>query len=929
MPVTPKPIYSFVAGEVAPEFFARTDLSKYEIGAKRVKNFIVDYKGGLVSRPGSRFVAPLPEGNVRLFRFRASGNDYMMVFSDLRVRFVRNGGYLLNPSGAATISGIVKGQPTVIQSAAHGLASGQWVYITNISGPSALNNQYYRVANPTANDFELIYPWGEEVDTSLMPDWAAGGTVTPVVTLTTPYATAHLDQMRFEQRFDRVVITSLEHPPRELVYVSDTSWSLSEVNFVYGRQAPVAPTLTPSGAGTAGVAFCVSAVFPNGEESVASPYTMTALSVDYSAVAGSMRVNWPKVPGAIEYNVYRSLILPTGADISAAQETGFVGRTKGTQFIDNNIIPDFTKTPLVHLHPFPSLGISYIEVTAGGAGYTNASVVTVTDPDGVGFSGYPVVNAAGAITGIVIINGGSGYTAPSISVSVGAGATFSITRTPETGNYPRVFRIFQQRGVYAGSLNAPMTLWASKPGRINNFDVSAVVNAGDGYSFSLDSGEVRPIYHLVSLRSGLLVFHASGIVQLRAEEGKAVNATNALAEPQAYKGASLTEPLTVDLDVLFAQEQSSSVNAMMYTEYTNAFQLQDVSVLSNHLMGTNRRITRMELVPEPYKTVYCLREDGALLTLTYVREQEVFGWAQHATRGWYRGICAVLENQVNSLYIAVGRYINGTWRNYLEVVEQRQRGLVEDHWGVDCGIEYAGTSPAAELSPAAASGSAVACRADAAVFSAGDVGKIIYLGGGKGEITSFIAGNEIVVNFSRPIEEGLFEGSTVPVPFRSGEWTIYSPTASVGGLRHLEGETVSVLADGSAFTDLVVVDGAITLPSAFTKIRVGLGYSCELETLPLANVQTSIEGRRKDIKSAALRVRQTRGLEVGPDFSSLYEEPSREPASWGIPSEPEDGIIIAQVNGGWTEDATLCVRQAWPLPAHVLGVVIDVQGGDE
>ena len=50
-----KPYYAFVAGEVSPELFARTDLAKFDLGVAKAKNFFVDYRGGMVSRPGTEY----------------------------------------------------------------------------------------------------------------------------------------------------------------------------------------------------------------------------------------------------------------------------------------------------------------------------------------------------------------------------------------------------------------------------------------------------------------------------------------------------------------------------------------------------------------------------------------------------------------------------------------------------------------------------------------------------------------------------------------------------------------------------------------------------------------------------------------------------------------------------------------------------------
>ena len=66
-----------------------------------------------------------------------------------------------------------------------------------------------------------------------------------------------------------------------------------------------------------------------------------------------------------------------------------------------------------------------------------------------------------------------------------------------------------------------------------------------------------------------------------------------------------------------------------------------------------------------------------------------------------------------------------------------------------------------------------------------------------------------------------------------------SPTDTVQGLSHLEGETVTALIDGFE-TSMVVEDGEIQLPKAASKVIVGLPFEALIETMPLPD-----EPRRK------------------------------------------------------------------------------------
>ena len=85
-------------------------------------------------------------------------------------------------AAAKTITAITKANPGVATSTAHGYSNGEIVFLT-ISGMYQLNDKPVRVANVTANTFEL-----EGVDTTLFETFSSG--TAELVTLGTSITTA-------------------------------------------------------------------------------------------------------------------------------------------------------------------------------------------------------------------------------------------------------------------------------------------------------------------------------------------------------------------------------------------------------------------------------------------------------------------------------------------------------------------------------------------------------------------------------------------------------------------------------------------------------------------------------------------------------------------------------------------------------------------
>lgn len=92
---------SFASGEMAPTLYGRVDLARYQIGLKTCRNFLIMQHGGARNRPGTRYVdTTLGNAQARLIRFKFSvGDACVLVFTNLKMRVIRNGAYVLNSTG--------------------------------------------------------------------------------------------------------------------------------------------------------------------------------------------------------------------------------------------------------------------------------------------------------------------------------------------------------------------------------------------------------------------------------------------------------------------------------------------------------------------------------------------------------------------------------------------------------------------------------------------------------------------------------------------------------------------------------------------------------------------------------------------------------------------------------------------------------------
>ncbi len=320
------------------------------------------------------------------------------------------------------------------------------------------------------------------------------------------------------------------------------------------------------------MAYVITAVDLEGNESYASAMAFDQTGQNPATVNNTFKLRWD-YSGPVDYfNIYRTrFFYQTTSYISRSAEVGYIGRSRGTHFQDNGIIPDFSITPPKEANPFADGAIESITITNPGTSYEMTDTVTISDPDGSGFIGYLIIEIAsgttnGPIAGVLIVNRGKGYTNPTVNVSAGGtGAVLTANTTPLTGNNPSCAALFQQRQLYAATANRPLSIFGSRPGRLSNFDESQVVTDGDPYEHVIDAESYSPIRHLVSAQGGCLVFTQDGVWLLNSDNG-VVTPLNANADPKAFGGSALLPPLKVDADLLYLEGRLDTVRMLSFND---------------------------------------------------------------------------------------------------------------------------------------------------------------------------------------------------------------------------------------------------------------------------------------------------------------------------------------------------------------------------
>ncbi len=159
-----------------------------------------------------------------------------------------------------------------------------------------------------------------------------------------------------------------------------------------------------------------------------------------------------------------------------------------------------------------------------------------------------------------------------------------------------------------------------------------------------------------------------------------------------------------------------------------------------------------------------------------------------------------------------------------------------------------------------------------------------------------------------------------------------SPALTWSGLDHLEGQVVTVVADGIVLPPKIVTAGQIILDDPATTIEVGLSYTHIVEPLPPSVIEQNGAGRAVRLVEAVFRIEGTAALrlDVG---RGLRDIPLRQFGEDVILDEPPSRMNRdVRVHAlGWQNDSS---RPLWriehdmPLPFTLLSVTTELKIND-
>ena len=916
MPRTTASLNSFVSGEFSAKLDGRTDFEKYASGCKTLQNMLVHPQGAAARRVGTQFIAEVKTSSAktRLIPFEFSTTQtYILEFGNTYIRMYKDKGQITE--GDVTISAITKANPAVVTANGHGFLNGQNVIITSVVGMTEVNGKTFKVAEKTTNTFELQNVDGTDINSSAFTTYSSGGDANRIYEIVSPYLTAELFELKFAQSADVMYITHPNHEVMKLSRTGHTSWTLTEVAFTAGPYLPTnttATTITPQQAAAA-----------------------TGKTLTLSAITGvNGGVGWlaTDVGRIVKFNSGEAIITArTNATVAVATIT--------TAFTNDNAIAAFNLGAFSNTTGHPSC-VSFFEQRLVFAGtkdepqtlyfsksgdYENMTTGTNADDAMVYTIASNQVNKIRYLKSVRTLL--IGTTGGEFSVSAD-GTDAAVTPTNVTIKRQSSFGAANVDAQPAG--NAVLFLQRAKR-KIRelayNFDADGYV-APDLTILNetvTDSG-INEMAYQQAPDSILWCVRQDGILS-----GLTYQRTDNVVAWHRHiiGGKSDTTKNIIQQQISFTAN-TTTVNG------TN-----NTITLASHGLATNDPIYYYAAA-HPITGIssgslyFVIRTDGNTIQLATTAANSAAGTAigltgpsTASTQLIYQGV-NISSNVIYSaahgfrtgniiFYDNVGTSIGGLSENiayYVSRVDDNQFKLFTD----------------SKLVTVVSLTSAHTSEQTDNILQDAKVESVATISGDLNEDELWIISQRWVNGAVRRFVECFSDfdfDETAPQDFKFLDSHLsYSGVAvsSLSGLDHLEGETVSILADGATHATKVVTSGAIALTRSATKVVVGLPYASVLQTMRIEAGAGQFEGtaqaKIKRISKVTLRLFETVGAKVGPSLDNLETVPFR--TTSGAMDLPVSTFLAGdkevEFADDYNTDGFIFVKQEQALPLTILAL---------
>jgi hypothetical protein len=743
----------------------------------------------------------------------------------------------------------------------------------------------------------------------------------------TPYAEADIDTLQFYQSSDvaYIVSTTGNYSVQKLIRSDHDSWTLTDCNTIFDN----GPFRSEN---TTDISLQISDV----NDDIRDPSNWTALHADANLFEPEQVGSFWKIQHVMA-NQYDH------GTFSAAADSNAVVAGIGAAYNFSFTSASFTGTVKIQVsydHAWTWVDDYTVTNTAAGAVDVNDSDISDYGQNVLlrvsctaltaGTLTYELSVDSYLHTGLVRIYEYGGPQDVNVAVWDRCGiADANTTRWAEGAwsdyrGYPTAVGGHFGRVVYSRNLTA----WFTGIEDYENF--GNYFSADDeAFTWTASLAEQNPIRWIVGGRTQNIVLGTLGkVMELRSmDELSGFTPTNpAKVTSASAVSCSAVFPALADTAILFADRTGRHIHELIYDSGEETIISPDLTQIAGPILGTSN-LAQIAFQESPWPTLWCVRGDGKMATCYYSRPYQIAAWSvQDTPDGLYKSVVVLpTSGGLDRVWTVVDRTIGSATVHCVEYFSDID---------VDTGVRFVDTSLSWDGGePPTTSNISIITKASpgkvtltvwpthvvAGVTTNLADGDNVRITGAEGmtEINDTV----FVVDDRNVNAKTLTLDSTGNADYDTTDFTTYTGggiltwvESSFAGLDHLEGEEVSVIADGAYVGDYTVDANTVTLDDYYNEVYIGLPYTSTVTPLEvdLIGQAGTTQFAFKRIVRLLLSVYETAGLKYGINSGALKSVPW--PAGSGIasPATKHTGTYIVGFPSGPQQEATYTIVQNEP-----------------
>lgn len=217
-------------------------------------------------------------------------------------------------------------------------------------------------------------------------------------------------------------------------------------------------------------------------------------------------------------------------------------------------------------------------------------------------------------------------------------------------------------------------------------------NDASSFSLTLDSGERSAIQWIAFDGRNILVGTTGGEWRAGGENGKPITPTKYLLKEVTNRGSKDLPPVRLSDAFAFVNGTGRKFYKVEYDGLQDDYKTIDLTVLAEHI--TESGIVDMAFQRNPDEILWAVRDDGALLSMTYDSQQNVLAWARHPmTDVVVESVTVIPGTDEDEVWLFVQRTVDSATVRYIEKMHARDWGDdMDDMVFLDCSLTYDGVA---------------------------------------------------------------------------------------------------------------------------------------------------------------------------------------------------------------------------------------------